>query len=122
MDEAATMEPAACPPAPIRFTENAAAKVGELIAEEGNPNLKLRISVSGGGCAGLSYGFAFDETAAQDDSIITRHGVTLLIDPQSLAYLAGAEIDYTESLEGSRFVIKNPNASSTCSCGTSFCV
>ena len=105
----------------VLFTDNAAAKVSELIAEEGNPNLKLRISVAGGGCAGLKYNFAFDETSEATDAVFIRGAVTLLIDPESLAYLKGAEIDYAEDLEGSRFVIKNPNATSTCSCGTSFC-
>jgi iron-sulfur cluster insertion protein len=108
-------------PAAVLFTDNAAAKVGELIAEEGNPNLKLRISVAGGGCAGLKYTFAFDETAEADDAVFAKSGVTLLIDANSMSYLNGAEIDYAEGLEGSRFVIKNPNATSTCSCGSSFC-
>ena len=106
--------------ASVLFTDNAAAKVSELISEEGNPNLKLRISVAGGGCAGLQYNFAFDESTAESDAVFTRGGVTLLIDTESLNYLRGAEIDYAEDLEGSRFVIKNPNATSTCSCGTSF--
>jgi len=109
-------------PGSVLFTDNAAAKVSELIAEEGNPNLKLRISVAGGGCAGLQYNFAFDETPEATDAVFTRGAVTLLIDSQSLSYLNGAEIDYAEDLNGSRFVIKNPNATSTCSCGTSFCV
>jgi len=107
---------------PVMFTDAAAEKVGELISEEGDPNLKLRVSVAGGGCAGLQYSFAFDETANPDDTVLTKGGVTLLIDSQSLAYLKGAEIDYAEGLEGSRFVIRNPNATSTCSCGSSFCV
>jgi len=106
----------------VLFTDNAVTKVSELIAEEGNPNLKLRISVAGGGCAGLQYSFAFDETSEATDAVFTRGVDTLLIDAQSMPYLKGAEIDYAEDLEGSRFVIKNPNASSTCSCGTSFCV
>ncbi len=112
--------PEASAQASVLFTDNAATKVSELIAEEGNPNLKLRISVAGGGCAGLQYNFAFDETSEITDAVFTRGAVTLVIDEQSLPYLNGAEIDYAEDLNGSRFVIKNPNATSTCSCGTSF--
>jgi iron-sulfur cluster insertion protein len=107
--------------ASVIFTDNAAAKVSELIAEERNPNLKLRISVAGGGCAGLKYNFAFDETTEAGDAVFAKGGATLLIDSRSMPYLKGAEIDYAEGLEGSRFVIKNPNATSTCSCGSSFC-
>lgn len=105
----------------VILTESAVSKVSELIAEEGNPNLKLRISVAGGGCAGLRYNFAFDETAEAGDAVFAGDEVTLLIDPQSMPYLNGAEIDYAEGLDGSRFIIKNPNAASTCSCGSSFC-
>jgi iron-sulfur cluster assembly accessory protein len=104
------------------FSSNAAAKVSELIAEEGNPDLKLRVYVSGGGCSGFQYGFSFEETVAEDDTTVETDGVTLMVDPASLQYLAGAEIDYQEGLEGSRFVIKNPNAASSCSCGSSFSV
>ncbi|WP_223163491.1 iron-sulfur cluster insertion protein ErpA [Methylococcus geothermalis] len=104
------------------FTGNAAAKVNELIAEEGNPALKLRVYVSGGGCSGFQYGFSFEETMNEDDTAVEKDGVTLLVDPTSLQYLQGAEIDYQEGLEGSRFVIKNPNATSSCSCGSSFSV
>lgn len=104
------------------FTDAAAAKVGELIAEDGNPNLKLRIAVSGGGCAGFQYGFAFDDTVADDDFRIDKNGVTLLIDAISMQYLAGAEISYEDKLEGARFVIHNLSASSTCGCGSSFSV
>lgn len=111
------------PPAPpLIFTTNAAGKVSELIAEEGNPGLKLRVYVSGGGCSGMQYGFSFEEGIAEDDTTVETDGVTLLVDPASLQYLAGAEIDYQDGLEGSRFVIKNPNASSSCSCGSSFSV
>lgn len=110
------------PTAPILVTRGAASKVSELIAEEGNPGLKLRIYVSGGGCSGFQYGFAFEETAGEDDTRIEKDGVTLLVDPVSLQYLVGAEIDYQEGLEGSRFLIKNPNATSSCSCGSSFSV
>jgi iron-sulfur cluster insertion protein len=110
------------PSPPLIFSRNAAAKVGELIAEEGNPDLKLRVYVSGGGCSGFQYGFSFEETVAEDDATVETDGVTLMVDPASLQYLAGAEIDYQEGLEGSRFVIKNPNAASSCSCGSSFSV
>jgi iron-sulfur cluster insertion protein len=105
---------------PVIFTDSAASKVQEMIAEEGNPELKLRIFVSGGGCSGFQYGFAFDENAAADDTVVEKAGVSLLIDPMSFQYLVGAEIDYQDGLEGSRFVIKNPNATSTCGCGSSF--
>jgi iron-sulfur cluster insertion protein len=94
--------------------------VKDLIAEEGNPELKLRVFVTGGGCSGFQYGFTFDEVINEDDTSIVKDGVTLLVDPMSYQYLVGAEIDYTESLEGSQFVIKNPNATSTCGCGSSF--
>jgi iron-sulfur cluster insertion protein len=107
---------------PVIFTSNAAGKVSELIADEGNPELKLRVYVSGGGCSGMQYGFSFEEGVADDDTTVETDGVTLLVDSASLQYLAGAEIDYQEGLEGSRFVIKNPNASASCSCGSSFSV
>lgn len=106
----------------LTVTEAAVAKVADLIAEEGNPSLKLRIYVSGGGCSGFQYGFAFDEAVNEDDFSIEQGGVTLLIDPMSYQYLVGAEIGYEDGLEGSRFVIKNPNATSTCGCGSSFSV
>lgn len=104
----------------ILFTDSAANKVRELIEEEGNADLKLRVFVTGGGCSGFQYGFTFDEVAADDDTAMEKNGVTLLIDPMSYQYLVGAEIDYTEGLEGSQFVIRNPNATSTCGCGSSF--
>jgi iron-sulfur cluster insertion protein len=108
-------------PAPFIFTDNAAAKVADLIAEEGNPNLKLRVFVQGGGCSGFSYGFTFDEVANEDDTTMTKNGVSLLIDAMSYQYLVGAEIDYKNDLEGAQFVIKNnPGATSTCGCGSSF--
>ena len=107
-------------PLPFVFTDNAASKVKGLIDEEGNPDLKLRVFVTGGGCSGFQYGFTFDEVANEDDTSMQKNGVTLLVDPMSYQYLVGAEIDYTEGLEGSQFVIKNPNASSTCGCGSSF--
>ncbi len=107
---------------PLAFSDAAAAKVAQLIAEDGNAELKLRIAVSGGGCAGFRYDFAFDETVAEDDFRIDRRGVSVLIDAISMQYLAGAEIDYEDKLEGARFLIKNINASSTCGCGSSFSV
>lgn len=103
-------------------TDAAAAKVAELIAEEGNSSLKLRIYVSGGGCSGFQYGFAFDEAVNEDDFALDKDGVTIVIDSMSYQYLVGAEIGYEDGLEGSRFVIKNPNATSTCGCGSSFSV
>ena len=102
------------------FTDAAAAKVGELIREESNPNLKLRVFVQGGGCSGFQYGFTFDENLEEGDTRVENGGVTLLIDPMSIQYLAGAEIDYKEDIEGAQFVIRNPNASTTCGCGSSF--
>ncbi len=110
------------PPAPIVFTDAAAAKVAELVAEEGNPDLKLRVFVQGGGCSGFQYGFTFDEITNEDDTPMTKNGVTLLIDAMSLQYLIGAEIDYKDDLEGAQFVIRNPNATTTCGCGSSFSV
>lgn len=107
-------------PAPLLFTDSAANKVKELIAEEGNPELKLRVFVTGGGCSGFQYGFTFDEEVNDDDTTMEKNGVMLLIDPMSYQYLVGAEIDYSEGLEGSQFVIRNPNAQSTCGCGSSF--
>lgn len=106
----------------IRFTDNAAAKVSALIAEEDNPALKLRVYVTGGGCSGFQYGFTFDEEANEDDTLVIKNGVTVLVDSMSVQYLEGAEIDYTEGLSGSQFVIRNPNASTTCGCGSSFSV
>jgi iron-sulfur cluster insertion protein len=107
-------------PEPLVFTDAAAAKVKQLIDEEGNSNLKLRVFVQGGGCSGFQYGFTFDEEASDDDTRMERGGVTLLIDPMSLQYLTGAEIDYQSGIQGEQFVIKNPNATSTCGCGSSF--
>jgi iron-sulfur cluster insertion protein len=109
-------------PAPLSFSDSAANKVKELIEEEGNPDLKLRVFVNGGGCSGFQYGFTFDEVQNEDDAVMQKNGVTLLIDPMSYQYLSGAEIDYQENLEGAQFVIKNPNAQSTCGCGSSFSV
>ena len=105
---------------PLVFTEAAAAKVRELILEEANPNLKLRVYITGGGCSGFQYGFTFDEATDEGDIAVQRDEVTLVVDPLSFQYLEGAEVDYTENLQGARFVIKNPNAATTCSCGSSF--
>ena len=110
------------PPPSVIFTDAAAAKVGELIAEEDNPNLKLRVFISGGGCSGFQYGFTFDEDIEDGDAKVENHGVMLLIDPMSVQYLMGAEIDYKEDLQGAQFIIRNPNAQTTCGCGSSFSV
>jgi iron-sulfur cluster insertion protein len=107
-------------PPPLIFTDAAALKVGELIKEEDNPDLMLRVFVSGGGCSGFQYGFTFDEKIEEGDSSIDNQGVTLLVDPMSVQYLMGAEIDYKEDLQGAQFVIRNPNAATTCGCGSSF--
>lgn len=102
------------------FTSAAAKKVSELIADEGNPELMLRIYVQGGGCSGFQYGFTFDESVNEGDEQVVTDGVTLLIDPMSVQYLMGAEVDYSEGLQGAQFVIRNPNATTTCGCGSSF--
>lgn len=107
-------------PAPVVFTDAAARKVHQLIQEEDNPELKLRVFVSGGGCSGFQYGFTFDEKTEEGDSRVENQGVTLLIDPMSVQYLMGAEIDYKEDLQGAQFIIRNPNAATTCGCGSSF--
>lgn len=107
---------------PLAFTPAAATKVRTLVSEEGNEALKLRVYISGGGCSGFQYGFEFDESQEADDVAVVTDGVTLLVDPLSLQYLMGAEVDYTESLTGAQFVIRNPNAKSTCGCGSSFSV
>ena len=109
-------------PSPINFSDSAAGKVKHLIAEEGNDALMLRVFISGGGCSGFQYGFTFDETINDGDTCIEKNGVKLLIDPMSYQYLVGAEIDYSEGLEGAQFVIRNHNASTTCGCGSSFSV
>jgi iron-sulfur cluster insertion protein len=106
----------------LEFSENAARKVKSLIEEEKNPNLKLRVFITGGGCSGFQYGFTFDENVNEGDTRVEKNGVTLLVDPMSIQYLTGAEIDYTEGLEGAQFVIRNPNATTTCGCGSSFSV
>lgn len=107
---------------PINFTDSAVSKVSELIAEEGNDNLKLRVYVTGGGCSGFQYGFTFDEEVNEDDTSIVRDGVTVLIDAMSIQYLTGAEVDYKEDVSGAQFVIRNPTAKTTCGCGSSFSV
>ena len=116
------MQPKAVNTPEIGFTEAAANKLKSLISEEKNPDLKLRVFVSGGGCSGFQYGFSFDEEQAEDDIAVQNDGVTLLVDPLSFQYLMGAEVDYAESLAGAQFVIRNPNASTTCGCGSSFSV
>ena len=107
---------------PLKFTDAAASKVGQLIQQEGNASLKLRVYVQGGGCSGFQYGFTFDEETQEGDTAIENCGVTLLVDPMSVQYLMGAEIDYREDLSGAQFVIRNPNATTTCGCGSSFSV
>ena len=109
-------------PPPVVFTDAAASKVSELIREEDNPDLMLRVFISGGGCSGFQYGFTFDETVEDGDSRVSNQGVTLLVDPMSVQYLMGAEIDYKEDLQGAQFIIRNPNAQTTCGCGSSFTV
>lgn len=105
---------------PLEFTVAAASKVAELIREEDNTNLKLRVYVQGGGCSGFQYGFTFDEEQQEDDTAVDNEGVRLLVDPMSFQYLIGARIDYKDDLDGARFIINNPNASTTCGCGSSF--
>ena len=107
---------------PLIFSEAAASKVKELIKEEGNSDLMLRVFVSGGGCSGFQYGFTFDEELQDGDTVVENEGVKLLVDPMSFQYLSGAEIDYSEGMQGAQFVIRNPNASTTCGCGSSFSV
>jgi iron-sulfur cluster insertion protein len=123
MDQTINIESAGANVMPgIVFTNAAARKVQELILEERNPDLKLRVYISGGGCSGFQYGFSFDEERAEDDIAVDNDGMTLLVDPLSFQYLMGAEVDYSESLQGAQFVIRNPNASTTCGCGSSFSV
>ncbi|HTR01453.1 MAG TPA: iron-sulfur cluster insertion protein ErpA [Candidatus Acidoferrum sp.] len=106
----------------MQLTENAASKVKTLVTEEGNPNLKLRVFVTGGGCSGFQYGFSFDENVNDDDTVITNAGANMLVDALSIQYLTGAKVDYVEGLQGSRFVVQNPMATTTCGCGMSFSV
>ena len=109
-------------PASINLSARAVHKVRDLVEEEENDELKLRVFITGGGCSGFQYGFTFDELAAEDDTAIEKDGVPMLVDPMSFQYLAGSEVDYTEGLEGSRFIISNPNATATCGCGSSFSI
>lgn len=109
-------------PAPILVTDSASTKVKELVDEEGNPDLKLRVFITGGGCSGFQYGFSFDESLADDDTVVEKDGIKVVVDSMSFQYLAGAEVDYKEGLDGSRFVISNPNAQTTCGCGSSFSI
>ena len=109
-------------PTIMSLTDNAAAKAQSLISEEGNPHLKLRVFVTGGGCSGFQYGFSFDEEVAEDDTLIENKGASLLVDPLSYQYLVGSKVDYLEGLEGSRFVVNNPLATTTCGCGSSFSI
>jgi iron-sulfur cluster insertion protein len=121
--EAVPVDPTQLPAAPtLIFTDSAALKVKELLEEEENPSLKLRVFISGGGCSGFQYGFTFDGDDAGDDIEVSNQGVALVVDPMSFQYLVGAEIDYTDGLEGEQFVIRNPNAATTCGCGQSFSV
>ena len=122
MDNQISSSVSAAPPPPVVFTDAAAHKVGELIRDEDNPNLKLRVFISGGGCSGFQYGFTFDEAIEDGDSQVENQGVTLVVDPMSVQYLMGAEIDYKEDLSGAQFIIRNPNAQTTCGCGQSFTV
>ncbi|MGK3143016.1 iron-sulfur cluster insertion protein ErpA [Pantoea sp. C2G6] len=107
---------------PLQFTDAAAAKVKNLIADEENPALKLRVYITGGGCSGFQYGFTFDDQMNDGDMTIEKQGVSLVVDPMSLQYLVGGSVDYTEGLEGSRFIVTNPNAKTTCGCGSSFSI
>tara|TARA_R100001377_G_scaffold80267_1_gene59046 strand:+ start:1506 stop:1859 length:354 start_codon:yes stop_codon:yes gene_type:complete len=109
-------------PTIISMTENAAEKVKSLISEEGNPALKLRVFVTGGGCSGFQYGFSFDPELSDDDTIVQNHGAALVVDPLSYQYLTGAKVDYVEGLQGAKFVVNNPLASTTCGCGSSFSI
>lgn len=109
-------------PTPVQVTDSALKKVRSLIEEEGNEDLKLRVFVTGGGCSGFQYGFTFDELAAEDDAVVEKAGITVLVDMMSYPFLAGATVDYEEGLQGSKFVVQNPNADSTCGCGSSFSI
>lgn len=109
-------------PQSLNLTDNAVNKVKALVEEEGNPELKLRVYITGGGCSGFQYGFAFEEIAADDDLVVEKDGIKAVVDSMSYPYLVGAEVDYEEGLQGSKFVVKNPNAATTCGCGASFSV
>ncbi|CAK9884000.1 MAG: Iron-sulfur cluster insertion protein ErpA [Candidatus Erwinia impunctatus] len=107
---------------PLQFTDAAASKVKALVSDEDNPDLKLRVYITGGGCSGFQYGFTFDDQINEGDMTIEKSGVALVVDPMSLQYLVGGSVDYTEGLEGSRFIVTNPNAKTTCGCGSSFSI
>lgn len=109
-------------PTPLQITTSAVEKVKSLVAEEGNPDLKLRVFVTGGGCSGFQYGFSFDDAQAEDDTLVEKDGAAVVIDPLSYQYLAGSTVDYEEGLQGSRFTVTNPNATTTCGCGASFSI
>ena len=109
-------------PMPLYISDNASEKVKALVEEEGNPDLKRRVFVTGGGCSGFQYGFSFDEVTAEDDTLVSKDGVAVVVDPLSFQYLSGSTVDYEEGLQGSRFTITNPNATTTCGCGSSFSV
>ena len=109
-------------PTPLIITDNAVAKVHHLVEDEGNPSLKLRVYVTGGGCSGFQYGFSFDDSVAEDDTIVEKDGISVLVDALSYPYLVGSKVDYQEGLEGARFLVSNPNASTTCGCGASFSI
>lgn len=109
-------------PSPLYFTDAAALKVKQLVEEEENPNLKLRVYVTGGGCSGFQYGFTFDEDQAEDDTVVTNQGVNLVVDSMSYQYLVGSTVDYKEGLQGAQFSVQNPNAETTCGCGSSFSI
>lgn len=109
-------------PTPLQVSASAVAKVRSLVEEEGNPDLKLRVFVTGGGCSGFQYGFTFDEAVAEDDTVIEKGGVQVLVDALSIQYLQGSQVDYEQGLEGSRFTVTNPNAKTTCGCGASFSI
>lgn len=109
-------------PEPLSLSENAVRKVRELVAEEGNPDLKLRVFVTGGGCSGFQYGFTFDDEVNEDDTRIEKDGVVVLVDPVSYPYLVGSQVDYRQGLEGAQFLVNNPNAVTTCGCGSSFSI
>lgn len=117
-----TDTPTTVTPQSMTFTDSAARKVKDLIREEENDNLRLRVFVTGGGCSGFEYGFTFDEDLEEDDTTIDKEGVQLVVDSLSFQYLVGAEIDFREDLQGSRFVVTNPNAATTCGCGNSFSI
>lgn len=108
--------------APLFFSDSAVSKVKELIEEEGNSDLRLRVFVTGGGCSGFEYGFSFDDSQEEEDTVVERDGVRLLVDPMSYQYLVGSTIEYQEGLQGSQFLVQNPNAKSTCGCGSSFTI